>query len=43
MLAPSKQVFNEYKKLVVKMNDDFVNTLRVWTMNFYEMWKLLWV
>jgi hypothetical protein len=26
MLAPSKQVFNEYKKLVVKMNDEVTNT-----------------
>jgi hypothetical protein len=29
MLAPSKQVFNEYKRLVVKMNDDVANTLSV--------------
>jgi hypothetical protein len=42
MLALSKQMFGEYKILVVKMNDDVSMQLLILTMNSFVMWKQLW-
>ncbi len=43
MLAHSKQMVEEYKTLVVKMNDDAISNATVnTTMNSCVMWKQLW-
>lgn len=39
MLAPFKWVFNEYKRLVVKMNDDVINTPNA-RINYELLWNV---